>query len=319
MMNIDILEGFHDFEPVQEDFLTAVLSGLMAAKKSIPSKFFYDELGSGLFDQICELEEYYPTRTELSLLKKYGLEIAGAIGANSHLIEFGSGSSVKIRTLLQAMDDPLSYVPMDISKEHLLFAAKKLAGSFPDLPVIAICADYTSGFSFPELGFGKRTGFFPGSTIGNFTPAEAEQFLRGAKSLLQGGGMLVGVDLIKDEATLNAAYNDSKGVTANFNLNLLERCNSELKANFDLSHFEHSAFFNVPQNRIEMHLVSLRDQIVSVAGQSIAFAKSESIHTENSCKYTVSGFQSLAKKAGFNPVNVWRDADDLFSIHFLEA
>ena len=318
-MTVGLLEDFHDFEPVQDDFLAAVLSGLTAPQKSLPSKFFYDERGSKLFDQICDLEEYYPTRTELDLLQNHSEEIARYVGSNSHLIEFGSGSSVKTRTLLKAMTDPLSYVPMDISREHLLHAATQLAKSFPDLPVIAICADYTSGFSFPDLGQGKRTGFFPGSTIGNFLPGDAEKFLAGAKDILQGGGMLIGVDLIKNEETLFAAYNDAKGITAEFNLNLLNRCNSELGANFNTQYFKHSAFYNSPESRIEMHLISMRDQIVSIAGHSIGFSDGESIHTENSCKYSVSGFQSLASRAGFTPTKVWVDPENLFSIHNLEA
>lgn len=318
-MSVGVLEEFHDFEPEQEDFLSAVLSGLSASQKTLPSKFFYDEKGSKLFDQICELDEYYPTRTELEILRQHGIEIAAKLGKNNHLIEFGSGSSTKIRTLLGAMNEPLSYVPMDISRDHLLSAAKKLAESFPDLPVIAICADYTADFSFPNLGKGRRTGFFPGSTIGNFTPSAAVQFLRTAKALLDGGGILIGVDLIKDEDVLNAAYNDTKNVTADFNLNLLHRCNRELSANFEIDRFRHSAFFNAQENRIEMHLVSTRDQLVSLGGHKFGFAEGESIHTENSYKYTVEQFQSLAHHAGFTSQKVWTDDNQLFSVHYLEA
>ncbi|MEP3247542.1 MAG: L-histidine N(alpha)-methyltransferase [Sneathiella sp.] len=313
------LKDFHDFEPEQEDFLSAVQSGLSNAQKSLASKFFYDEKGSQLFDQICDLEEYYPTRTELGILKSNRGEIAEYLGTHSHLIEFGSGSSTKIRILLDAMNRPLSYVPMDISRDHLLIAAKRLAGSFPDLPVVAICADYTADFPFPNLGDGKRTGFFPGSTIGNFTPEDAVAFLSRAKSLLKGGGMLIGVDLLKEETILHAAYNDQKKLTAAFNLNLLDRCNAELSANFDVDQFAHAAHLNTEKGRIEMHLVSKRDQIVSIGGTRFGFREGETIHTENSYKYTISGFQELARRAGFSPQKVWTDEQALFSVHYLAA
>ncbi len=314
-----ILKDFHDFEPEQESFLSAVLNGLRKQQKSIPSKFFYDERGSGLFDQICELDEYYPTRTELQILKDHSADISAVLGSRAHLIEFGSGSSTKIRTLLDAMEQPLSYVPMDISRDHLLIAAKRLAGSFPDLPVIAICADYTSDFPFPNLGGGRKTGFFPGSTIGNFTPREATEFLKKARNLLEGGGMLIGVDLLKDEKILHAAYNDTLGVTADFNLNLLKRCNQELKGGFDISKFEHRAFLNREKSRIEMHLISLCDQIVPLDGERIAFREGETIHTENSYKYSVESFQALAEEAGFSPQAVWTDSASLFSVHYLKS
>lgn len=318
-MTVTALENFHDFEPAQEDFLSAVQNGLSKFQKSLPSKFFYDAHGSALFDQICDLPEYYPTRTELKLLHDHSEEIADHLGINNHLIEFGSGSSVKISTLLNSLNDPLSYIPMDISKDHLLAAAKRLSQSFPDLPITPICADYTTDFNFPDIGSGKRTGFFPGSTIGNFTPDEACVFLKQSRSLLQGGGMLIGVDLLKEETVLNAAYNDAAGVTAEFNKNLLRRCNKGLSANFNLDHFHHSAFLNKQKDRIEMHLVSDVDQLVHIADQTFVFTASESIHTENSYKYTPHGFQALAKKAGFKPEKVWIDENNLFSIHYLAA
>ncbi len=314
-----ILKDFHDFEPEQESFLSVVLNGLRKKQKSIPSKFFYDERGSRLFDQICELDEYYPTRTELQILKDHAREISAVLGNRAHLIEFGSGSSTKIRTLLDAMEQPLSYVPMDISRDHLLIAAKRLASSFPDLPVIAICADYTSDFPFPNLGEGRKTGFFPGSTIGNFTPREATEFLKKARNLLDGGGMLIGVDLLKDEKILHAAYNDRQGITADFNLNLLKRCNQELEAGFDMSKFEHKAFLNREKNRIEMQLLSLCDQIVSIGGERITFQEGETIHTENSYKYSIDSFQALAEEAGFIPQAVWTDSASLFSVHYLKS
>ncbi|MEH6404211.1 MAG: L-histidine N(alpha)-methyltransferase [Sneathiella sp.] len=318
-MSRTALRNFHDFEPAQEDFRSSVLNGLSKPQKTIASKFFYDANGSALFDQICDLPEYYPTRTELYLLQEHSEEIAGHLGTSNHLIEFGSGSSVKISTLLNALHAPLSYVPMDISKSHLLSSAKRLSQSFPDLPIIPICADYTTNFDFPDIGHGKRTGFFPGSTIGNFTPDEACSFLIQARSLLQGGGMLIGVDLLKEETILNAAYNDAPGVTADFNKNLLLRCNSELSANFNLDHFHHSAFLNKRESRIEMHLVSAIDQLVRIDDHSFIFAEGESIHTENSYKYTPEDFQSLAVKAGFKPEKTWIDKNNLFSIHYLAA
>jgi len=318
-MNRTALENFHDFEPAQEDFRSSVLNGLSKAKKAIPSKFFYDARGSDLFDQICDLPEYYPTQTELHLLQKHSEEIAENLGPRNHIIEFGSGSSVKVSTLLNSLHTPLSYVPMDISKNHLLSAAKRLSQSFPYLPIIPICADYTANFDFPDIGVGKRTGFFPGSTIGNFTPDEACSFLTQARSLLRGGGMLIGVDLLKEEAILNAAYNDASNVTAAFNKNLLFRCNNELSANFNLDHFHHLAFLNKQESRIEMHLVSDIDQLVHIGDHSFVFVEGETIHTENSYKYTPEEFQRLSVKAGFKPEKVWIDQNNLFSIHYLAA
>ncbi|MFT6556335.1 L-histidine N(alpha)-methyltransferase [Sneathiella sp.] len=313
------IAAFHDFEPIQDDFRSAVLDGLSSPQKSIPSKFFYDEEGSALFDRICHLEEYYPTRTELGILQKHGKEIASFTGEHTHLIEFGSGSSTKIQTLLDAINKPLSYIPMDISKEHLLEAAKNLAARFPEIPVIAICADYTSDFQFPALVPGKRTGFFPGSTIGNFAPNEATDFLRQTRQILNGGDLLIGVDLVKDHDVLFQAYNDQEGITAQFNLNILARCNAELSANFVIDNFEHYAPYNEKQSRIEMHLVSKTNQIVSVGENTFSFKAGESIHTENSYKYTIEGFQKLASVAGYKSGKAWIDEQSLFSVHFLSS
>jgi len=310
---------FHDFEPDDQDFLDAILSGLSHPQKSIPSKFFYDETGSQLFEEICNLDEYYPTRTELGILDQYKSEIAALAGPRCHLAEFGSGSSIKIQTLMQALESPLGYIPIDISREHLAQSAASFARLFPETAVTAICTDYTSEFELPAIDEGQYVGFYPGSTIGNFTPDDARLFLKRVKNILNGGGFIIGVDLVKDTAVLNAAYDDAKGITAAFNKNLLTRCNRELGSNFDLSAFTHRAFFNEVASRIEMHLVSTRQQHVEIAGETFKFEKYETIHTENSYKYTLDGFQTLARSSGFAPVDVWTDDKELFSVHYLAA
>lgn len=299
--------------------MSALLEGLGRPEKSLPSKFFYDETGSKLFDQICHLEAYYPTRTELAIFREFAGEMAGRVGRHSHLVEFGSGSSTKIRILMEAFDTPLGYIPIDISKEHLVRSANAFIDQVPDVPVTAICADYTSTLHLPEIDEGQYVGFYPGSTIGNFTPNDATAFLKRVGRELTGGGMLIGVDLIKDPAILNTAYNDPEGVTAAFNKNILARSNRELGTSFDLDSFEHWAFYNDDLNRIEMHLRSTRDQLVRVRDQSVTFRKGETIHTENSYKYTLDSFRALARAAGFTPLNAWVDEDRLFSVHYLMA
>ena len=315
------LEDFHDLGHDEEDFAAAVLSGLALRQKSIPSKYFYDERGSQLFEEICALEEYYPTRTETALLEAHGRDIAARAGEGVSLVEFGSGASRKVRIILDALQAPRCYIPVDISREHLLVSAQALAAAYPDLPVIPICADYTRRFALPEAAAtGARLGFFPGSTIGNFTPDEAVVFLRRAADILgPGSGLLIGVDLKKDERLLLAAYNDSKGVTAAFNLNLLARINRELGGDFDLDGFAHRAFYDAGKGRIEMHLVSRRRQTVTVCDAPFGFAEGESIHTENSHKFTVAGFHALAARAGWRQPTTWVDPDRLFSIHYLLA
>lgn len=318
-VDADALDAFHDFEPDDQDFLSAVVAGLSAAQKSFPAKFFYDEAGSQLFDQICELDEYYPTRTELKILEQFKDEMAALCGDQCHLMELGSGSSIKIRILMNALKNPLGYIPIDISRDHLVQSAQSFSALFPDVPVTAICADYTAEFDLPAIDQGQYVGFYPGSTIGNFTPQEAETFLKRVKTKLNGGGFLIGVDLVKDTDVLNAAYDDAEGVTAAFNKNLLVRCNRELGANFDLARFDHRAFFNSDDSRIEMHLVSTCDQKVQIGGHSFAFSKDETIHTENSYKYSIQSFHDLAMISGFTPVRVWTDKEDLFSVHYLSA
>jgi dimethylhistidine N-methyltransferase len=312
---------FHDLAPGEESFRDAVLRGLGRARKSIPCKFLYDSRGSALFEAICRLPEYYPTRTEIAILQESADEIAQQIAPHGRLIEFGSGASTKVRILLQALDRPAAYVPVDISREHLRDAAASLAEDFPWLPVVAVCADYTRPFPLPPLPGpnGKRVGFFPGSTIGNFEPDAAVGFLANyARILGPGGGMLIGVDLKKDPEILNAAYNDQTGVTAEFNLNLLERINRELDGDLDLTRFEHVAFYNESEGRIEIYIRSLANQEAWIAGTHIRLGEGERIHTEYSYKYSVPEFQALAARAGFNPVDTWTDPADLFSVHYFK-
>lgn len=304
--------------PEPNEFGAAMLAGLDRANKRISSKYFYDHAGSLLFDQICELPEYYPTRTEMGLLKTYGREFAKLIGPDATLIEFGAGSSRKVALLLDALERPRAYEPVDISGDYLHDVAGKLRETRPALAVHPIVADFMKPFALPG-GDARRIGFFPGSTIGNFDRAEALAFLRRAARLLKGGGLLIGVDLAKDPATLHAAYNDAAGVTEAFNKNLLVRANRELDADFDLDAFAHYAFYNPAMRRIEMHLVSLAEQCVSLCGRRIFFTEGETVHTENSYKYTVDGFCELAEDAGFVPRKVWCDAAHLFSLHWLEA
>ncbi len=307
--------------PALSEFGRELSAGLARTPRSISPKFFYDAAGSRLFDRICELPEYYPTRTELQLLTDYAPEIAAQIGSAAEVIEFGAGSLTKVRLLLDALDAPRRYLPIDISGEHLEAAADRLRRDYPSLAVQPIGADYTMPLVLPAPAddTGRRVGFFPGSTLGNFSPAEALAFLQLAARLLRGGGLLLGVDLVKDPALLHAAYNDAQGVTAAFNLNLLRRANAELGADFDLDGFAHAAFYNAPLKRIEMHLVSRRAQTVRLAGEAFAFEEGETIHTENSHKFTVDGLRELALKAGFTPAAVWTDPARLFSVHWLRA
>ncbi len=304
--------------PEPSEFGAAMLAGLDRANKWISAKFFYDTAGSLLFDQICELPEYYPTRTEMGLLQNHAHEFAKLIGPDATLIEFGAGSSRKVGLLLDALERPRAYEPVDISGDYLHSVVKKLRETRPALAVHPVVADFTKPFALPG-GDARRIGFFPGSTIGNFDRADALAFLRRAARMLRGGGFLIGVDLVKSPDRLHAAYNDATGVTAAFNKNLLVRANRELQTDFDLDAFAHYAFYNPTMRRIEMHLVSLTAQCVSLCGRRIFFAEGETIHTESSYKYTVDSFAELAEEAGFVSRKVWCDAGRLFSIHWLEA
>ena len=315
------LASFNDARPDEDEMRSEVLSGLQSSPKTLPCKYFYDEKGSDLFQQICELPEYYPTRTETQLLKSIAPEIATLIGPGCQMIEYGSGSSEKMHIVLSALIEPESFAAVDISKEHLLSVTEALPKQYPGLVVHAISADFTQPFDVPAMtGEGRRVGFFPGSTIGNFTHQGAVEFLTQARDVVGSNGiMLIGVDLKKDERILNAAYNDSQGITAAFNLNLLEHLNTELGATFDLEQFRHHAFYNAGIGRIEMHLISLCEQAVSIGNNVISFQKDETIHTENSYKYSLDEFITLAAKAGFESLKTWSDPDDLFGIHFLQV
>ena len=304
---------------IDNEFGRALRAGLRAMPKQISPKFFYDERGSQLFDQICELPEYYPTRTEFSILEHNAAAIAEQIGPRAEIIEFGAGSLTKVRVLLDALDAPQRFLPIDISGDHLESAADELRLDFPDLDVEAIAGDYTRSLELPDraANAGRRVGFFPGSTIGNFTPEEALAFLKRAARLLHGGGLLIGVDLVKSPTILHAAYNDAQGVTAAFNMNLLRRANRELGTDFDLDGFEHYAFYNPTLRRIEMHLVSRRDQTVQLGEERFEFREGETMHTESSHKFTNHGLARLAAEAGFGAGKCWTDPERLFSVHWL--
>jgi len=311
-----------DLAPETVSFRDAVLTGLSASPKSIPPTYFYDARGSELFEQICALPEYYPTRTEIGILTRNAGEIAMRIGAGAQLVEYGSGASEKVRIILDALQDPVAYVPVDISGEYLSGVAERLAGDYPGLEVTAVVADYHRPFAVPapRRPARNRASLFTGSTIGNFSPEEAMAFLRhAARRLSRGGALVIGADLRKDPKVLHDAYNDSAGVTAAFNLNLLARINRELGGTFDLAAFDHYAFYNPGPGRIEMHLISRRAQRVTVAGHSFYFGTGESIHTENSHKFDVDGFRDIARRAGFVPEALWLDDERRFSVHLLRS
>ncbi len=315
------LDAFIDLEPHIEDFRDEVLTGLASPRKRIPSKFFYDETGSRLFERICALPEYYPTRTEIEILTGNADALGALLPAGASVIEFGSGSAKKIRCLVRALRSPQCHVPIDISRTHLLDNAESFAREHPAIRVAAVCADFTQPVELNSVvPAGPRIGFFPGSTIGNLTPDEAVTFLKtAARTLGSGAFLVIGVDLKKDQAVLEAAYNDAEGVTAAFNLNLLRRINRELAGTFELRDFAHRAHFDGEEGRIEMHLESLRDHGVTVAGEPVRFEAGETIHTENSYKYTVAAFEAIATEAGFREALILTDPRDLFSIHCLEA
>jgi dimethylhistidine N-methyltransferase len=300
------------------DFCTDVLAGLGASPKSLPCKYFYDAAGAELFDRICELEAYYPTRTEIGILQQHAREMAWLIGPRARLVELGSGNSTKTRILLDQLPDLDAYVPVDISPEYLARATRDLARDYPALSVLPVVADYTEPFDLPKADRIARTvAFFPGSTIGNLEPEDAREFLRVVAGLCQGGGgLLIGVDLKKDRTILEAAYDDDERVTAAFNLNVLARINRELKGRFDLAAFRHRAFYDEVEGRIEMQLVSVRAQSVEVGTSVFRFEEGEPITTEYSYKYEVGEFASLAKSAGFTCVRIWTDERRLFSVQY---
>jgi L-histidine Nalpha-methyltransferase len=303
-----------------ESFAEHVAHGLSDSPKWLSAKYFYDAAGSELFEQITELAEYYPTRTELTILREHAADMSGYIPLSAALVEFGTGSSRKARILIDAAPQLAAYVPVDISAEFLHQEAAAMRRDFPWLAVLPVAADFTRDFDLPaQIRARPRVGFFPGSTIGNFEPEDAAEFLRQAGRILGAGAtMIVGVDRIKDAAVLNAAYDDAAGVTAKFNLNVLARMNRELGGNFDLSTFRHRAFYNAEHHRIEMHLESLKDQSVMVIGRMFDFREGETIHTENSYKYTLESFRALAESAGWRPVATWTDENDYFAVHALK-
>lgn len=306
----------------RERFLADALYGLRQRRKTLPCKYFYDAEGSKLFDQICVLPEYYPTRTELAILRAHAAEMAQGLGPETLLVEYGSGSSVKTRLLLDRLARPAAYVPVDISREHLLETALALRLDYPGLEILPVCADFTAAVALPKprRPAARRAVYFPGSTIGNFSEAGAIALMAGvARQVGPGGAFLVGVDLAKDPRVLERAYDDAAGVTAAFNLNLLARMNRELDADFDLRRFRHRAVWAPGPSRIEMHLVSTVEQVVRVDGAEIRFERGESICTEHSHKYTLPGFARLARRAGLAVRRVWTDPGERFSVQYLEA
>lgn len=311
---------FLDLKPNESNFANDVADGLGQKPAVIPPRYFYDAIGSKLFDEITQLEEYYPTRTEIGILKDHISDIAQYIGTGSIIVEPGGGSCQKIHILLNALKAK-AYVPMDISSAHLKAASEELANKFEDLEIHAVCTDFTRQMRVPEgVPNGTRVVFFPGSSIGNFTPTDAHIFLHSIAQLVgEGGYFLIGVDLKKDKAMLEAAYDDRAGVTAAFNKNVLVRINKELKANFECDQWKHKALYNEELGRIEMHLVSACNQSVMIGGQRYHFRTDETIHTENSYKYSIEEFKALADKSGFQSEAVWVDDNNLFSVHLFKA
>lgn len=302
-------------------FCRDVIAGLSLPQKAIPPKYFYDERGSQLFDAICEVPEYYPTRTEAALLARTAPELGERLDDVEHLVEYGSGASKKTRIVLDALPALKSYVPMDISAEFLLDVADKLSEDYPQLQVVPLVGDFTEDLALPpEVHRGRKAGFFPGSTIGNLGPEGGREFLeRTRRQLGNGAAFVLGADLVKDADVLRAAYNDRAGVTAKFNLNLLSRINRELGGDFDECSFHHEAIWNADESRIEMHLVSQRPQLVSVNGRQFSFDDGETIHTENSYKFTPERLQALAESADWRTEEIWTDEEYPFAVALLTA
>jgi dimethylhistidine N-methyltransferase len=311
---------FYDAHPGTSNLRQEVISGLARTPKTIPPKFFYDKRGSELFDVICELPEYYQTRTEIDILRHCVTDLVDLIGSDCLLVELGSGASKKVRLLLEELR-PSSYLGVDISKEFLLSSTRKLALDYPWLDVHAACVDFSHTLDIPHCKtFDHKVAFFPGSSIGNFDPGEAVELLKRIATMMNNNGhLLIGVDLKKDSNILNAAYNDKAGITAEFNLNLLTRIREELDSDINPDHFRHRAFYNNDQGRIEMHLVSTHDQHIRIEDNYFDFKANETIHTENSYKYTISEFAQLAMAAGFCQQQVWTDKSNLFSVQLLKT
>lgn len=312
---------FHDLLLATDEFLPAVLTGLSSAPKRLPSRFIYDARGSRLFERILEQPEYYIPRVEMDLLRRHGPEIAALTGPHAYLADYGSGSGRKARLLLDALAEPAAYAAIDISREHLIGSARALAGDYPGLDVHALCANFLQPFDLPRprVPVGRRLGFFPGSTIGNLTADERARFLAGARRALEGGALIVGVDLKKDPALLRAAYNDAAGVSAAFNTNILVRANAELGADFDLSAFRHRAEYDAAQGHVDIGIESLKAQEVRIVDHAVAFAAGEVIRTQHARKFTIEEMEAEAAAAGFAPDRAWIDADRMFAVCFLTA
>jgi dimethylhistidine N-methyltransferase len=323
-MNVSLQRAIrlHDRQPVADRMREDVLHGLRHLPKRLPSKYFYDARGSELFERICEQPEYYLTRVELAILREHIGEIADAIGPDALLMEYGSGSGLKTRLLLRHLRSPAAYVPVEIAREALLASMDELAAEFPDIEMLPVCADFTQPHASPrpERPARRTVAFFPGSTIGNFDTDDAVQLLRRLRARIgPGGAALIGVDLKKDRAELEAAYNDAAGVTADFTLNLLARCNRELHADFELSAFRHRAHWNALAGRIETHIISLRKQTVRIGNDVFPFEEGEAMLVEYSCKYSPEEFARLAARAGLRVSRIWTDPQSRFSLQWLEV
>ncbi|MHA7833161.1 MAG: L-histidine N(alpha)-methyltransferase [Algiphilus sp.] len=308
-------------EPALEDFAGDALAGLTATPKTLPSKYLYDARGSELFEAICEQPEYYPTRTELAILKQEAATMADAVGPRAMVVEYGSGSGIKTQRLLDALSDPVAYVPIEISHSALNASVAELASQFPHIEMLPLCADFLQPLRLPdpERAAERVLIFFPGSTLGNFANEAAVHLLATMRTEMgENGAALIGIDLKKDPAMIEAAYNDAAGVTADFTLNLLDRMNRELDANFDRSHFSHRARYNAIAGRIETHIVSDAAQTVRVAGRDIEFASGEGVLVEYSCKYSQSDFASMAHRAGLVVTRSWTDPDKRFALQLVE-
>ncbi|MDG1275298.1 MAG: L-histidine N(alpha)-methyltransferase [Alphaproteobacteria bacterium] len=309
-------------EIINNEFLTDVIDGLNQKPKTLKPKYFYDNRGAELFTEICKTPEYYPTRTEIEILKLNAKDIASEIGDNVALIEYGSGALEKIQILLNVLENPAGIIPVDISKDQLIEATAELQTMYPDLKIIPIPADFTKPISIPKLSPApaNRVAFFPGSTIGNFEPNLAISFLQGVTDTIGPGGLLlIGFDLKKQTETLVAAYDDKAGITETFNKNILHRINTELGGNFDIQSFKHIARYNEKEGRIEMHLESQTNQSVSIKNTVFQFMEKETIHTENCYKFTETDFKALASKAGLSPVKAWNDNRRYFAVMLLRA
>lgn len=311
-----------DTSPTKEQFLRDVLDGLTQPQKTLPCKYLYDERGSQLFERICAVEEYYPTRTELEIMQQSAEEMADCLGTDCIVVELGSGASVKTQILLNHLAQPAAYVPVDISKKHLAATARRMAERYPGLPIHPICADFTGSLtvsSLPPCGK-KNVIYFPGSTIGNLSPTEATALLQRMAELSgRGGGLLIGFDLKKSAAILEPAYNDQAGVTSDFNLNILEHINRELEADFQKEAFRHRAYFNEEESRVEMHLISQSDQTIRISGTEFSIVQNETIHTENSYKYSMELFAAITNSAGFTLEKTWLDPKQYFCIQYLST